>query len=92
VKDGNIKVVEDFSFDAPKTKSMLTVLKSLGLDKNKVLVLTSNTNESVMKSGRNIPKVNVLEATKASTYEIVNCQVLLIQQSAIPSLEKTFQS
>lgn len=91
-KDGNIKVVEDFSFDEPKTKNIISVLKSLGLEKSKVLLLTPTTNEQLMKSGRNLPTVNVLEAAKASTYEILNCKVLLIQKSAVQVIEKNLQS
>jgi large subunit ribosomal protein L4 len=91
-KDGSIKVVEDFSFETPKTKEMVSVLKSLGVEKNKVLVLTSTTNEAVMKSGRNLPRVNVLEAVKASAYDILNSQIILIQKSALEVLEKNLQA
>ena len=90
-KDAAIKVVEDFTFDAPKTKEMATLLKALELSGKKTLLLVSKTDTSVWKSGRNIPKLNVLEASKASTYEILNNQVLLIQKSAIASLENSFK-
>jgi large subunit ribosomal protein L4 len=63
------------------------MLKSLNLDGKKVLLLTGETQENVYKSGRNIPKVNVLEAYKASAYEILNSQVLLVQKGAVEKLE-----
>lgn len=63
------------------------MLKSLKLDGKKVLLLTGETQENVYKSGRNIPKVNVLEAYKASAYEILNSQVLLVQKGAVEKLE-----
>jgi large subunit ribosomal protein L4 len=90
-KDAAIKVVEDFTFDAPKTKEMATLLKALELSGKKTLLLVSKTDTSVWKSGRNIPKLNVIEASKASTYEILNNQMLLIQKSAIAALENSFK-
>ncbi len=89
-KDAAIKVVEDFSFDQPKTKDIAAILKALDLSGQKTLMLVSGTDLSLWKSGRNIPRLNVLEAAKASTYEILNNQVLLIQKSAVDVLEKTF--
>jgi large subunit ribosomal protein L4 len=89
-KDAAIKVVEDFSFDQPKTKEIAAILKALELSGQKTLMLVSGTDLSLWKSGRNIPRLNVLEAAKASTYEILNNQILLIQKSAVEVLEKTF--
>ena len=90
-KDAAIKVVEDFSFDAPKTKDMATILKALELSGKKTLLLVSKTDSAVWKSGRNIPSLNVIEASKASTYEILDNKMLLIQKSAIEVLEKSLQ-
>ncbi len=89
-KDAAIKVVEDFSFDQPKTKDIAAILKALELSGRKTLMLVAGTDLSLWKSGRNIPRLNVLEAAKASTYEILNNQILLIQKSAVEVLEKTF--
>jgi large subunit ribosomal protein L4 len=87
----NIKVVEDFTFEVPKTKELCTILKALGLDQKKVLLLTPASDANVHKSGRNISRFKVLEARKASTYELVDNEVLLLQKSAVQALEKTFQ-
>jgi large subunit ribosomal protein L4 len=88
-KDEAILVVEDFSFSAPKTKDMIGVLKALKLSGTKTLLLVASTDQVVWKSGRNIPSLNIVEAGKASTYEILNNKVLLIQKSAIDALEKS---
>ena len=56
----------------------------------KTLVLTNGNRTSVYKSGRNIPKVKILEADKASTYDIVNNQVLLLQQGGVELINKSF--
>ncbi|NWF49379.1 MAG: 50S ribosomal protein L4 [Ignavibacteriaceae bacterium] len=90
VKDEQIKIVEDFSFDKPSTKTFSQMLRDLSIYGKKVLLLTNGTQEVVYKSGRNIPKVKVLEADKASTYDILNNQILLIQKSAIDLISKTF--
>lgn len=89
-KDAAIKIVEDFSFNAPKTSEMAAILKAFELTGRKTLLLVPKIDHNVWRSGRNIPSLNVIEAGKASTYEILNNQVVLIQQSAIEVLEKTF--
>ena len=89
-KDESIKVVEDFSFDKPMTKEIASILKALDLSGKKILLLVPKTDQMVYRSGRNIPKLNIIEASKASTYEILNTQMLLIQKSAVEVLEKTF--
>ena len=89
-KETAIKVVEDFSFDKPSTKEMVSLISALELSGKKTLLLVPKIDQNVWKSGRNIPTLNVLEAAKASTYEILNNQVLLIQKSAVEALEKTF--
>lgn len=90
-KDGQIKVVEDFSFEAPKTKGMTALLKALQLDASKTLLLTAKSDANVYKSGRNIPRLNILPADTVSTYELVNNQVILFQKSAIEVLHNTFK-
>ncbi|MEG8946801.1 50S ribosomal protein L4 [Rosettibacter firmus] len=89
-KNNQIFVVEDFNFEKPKTKDFVNILKALNLDGKKVLLLTNGTQENVYKSGRNIEKVNILEANKASAYELLNNQVLVLQKSAVKLLESTF--
>ena len=88
--DEAIKIVEDFSFERPTTKEMSGILKAFDLRGKKTLLLVPKTDQAVVRSGRNIPSLHVLEAARASTYEILNNQVVLIQRSAIVVLEKTF--
>ena len=91
-KEGQIKIVEDFTFAAPKTKELVTVLKALDLASSKTLMLLPKSDQNVVKSGRNIPRFAILEADKASTYDFVNNQVLLIQKSAVEVLQNTFKN
>jgi large subunit ribosomal protein L4 len=88
-KDGSIVVVEDFSLESPKTKEISSVLKALSLQGKKTLFLTSKTDGVLFRSGRNIPTLDVREADKVSTFDILRNQVLLIQKSAITVLQKS---
>jgi len=89
-QENAIIVVEDFTFDAPKTKSFTAVLRNLKLEGRKVLFLTPGNDPNVYLSGRNVPKVSVLEANKPSTYEIMDADVLVIQLGGVATLESTF--
>jgi large subunit ribosomal protein L4 len=90
VKDNQLMVVEDFELGSVKTKDFSKILNDLKIQGKKVLVLTGSYNEKIYKAGRNIPKVNILEAANASTYDILNNQVLVLQKSAVESIKKTF--
>jgi len=91
-KEAQIRIVEDFTFSAPKTKEMATILKALELASTKTLLLTSKSDPNVVRSGRNIATLAVLEADKVSTYDILNNAMLLIQKSAVEVLQNTFKN
>lgn len=91
-KDGQIVIIEDFSFDTPKTREMASILSALQIAKKKVLLLTSKSDMNVLKSGRNIPTLNVLEAAKASTYDILNNNVVVVFKSSVDVIHKTFSN
>lgn len=90
VKDEQLIVVEDFSFEKPRTKDFLSMMEALKLSGKKILLLTGKNESNVYKSGRNINKVSVMEASKASTYDILNNQVLVLQQTAVEAISQTF--
>lgn len=89
-KDAQLLVVEDFNIEQPKTKEFSKILNALKVNGKKILLLTEANNPNIYKSGRNIPKVKVLEASKASTYDLLNNQILILQKSAVKEIEKTF--
>jgi large subunit ribosomal protein L4 len=90
IKDEQFFVVEDFNIEKPKTKEFTQILNALKVSGKKILFLTDSNKPNVYKSGRNIPKVKILEASKASTYDLLNNQVLILQKSAVKEIEKTF--
>ena len=89
-KDEQLIVVEDFSFEKPRTKEFVSLMEALKLDGKKILLLTGKNDTNIFRSGRNINKVNVMEASKASTYDILNNQLLVLQHSAVDAINKTF--
>jgi len=84
--DNRIMVIEDFSFEAPKTKQCLELLKNLKLDKKTLLVLGEN-NKNVILSSRNIQDLKVAQATELNTLDILNCNHLLLSEKSIPQIE-----
>ena len=85
-KNDKIKIIEDFKLGQPKTKEVFSILKSLGLDNQKILLLLSNYDADVLLAGRNIPKLEIRVARTESTYDLLKCDTVLIQQSAVDKL------
>ena len=90
-KDEQLIVVEDFTFEKPSTKDFISIMDALNLNGKKILLLTGKNDINVYKSGRNISKISILEANKASTYDILNNQLLILQQSAVEAISETFK-
>jgi large subunit ribosomal protein L4 len=80
---GSLIVVEDFSFDAPKTKAYLSILKAFSLDEKKTLLVTGDYEKNVYLSSRNIQKAAVARAQDLNTYEILHSNTLLVSEGAI---------
>jgi len=85
-KSDAVMVVEDFKLTNPKTKEMYQILKNLKIADKKVLLLTTEYDPVLVRAGRNIPNLYIRPATDASTYDILNCEVLLIQQNALEKI------
>ena len=83
---GNIRVVADFDFEAPSTKSFAAIVDACGLSGQKVLLVTPENLPFVVKSGRNIPNVAIRHAQDVSTYDIVAADILLLTPKAVDAL------
>ncbi len=88
--DGQVRIVDDIQITEPKTRQMMNILKALKLDSTKTLLLTSEYDRNLWLASRNIPTLRVLEANKATTYDLLNNQVLLIQKSALDVIDRSF--
>ena len=86
-KDGAIVVVEDFSFDAPKTKSFLEVVNNLKIADKKVLMVMPESDINVVLSARNLPKARVMLASNLHTYGVLDAGVLVITEKAVQGIE-----
>lgn len=85
--ESSISVVEDFSFDAPKTKAYIEFLNALSLADNKTLFITASQDNNVFLSSRNIPKAKVVSADQINTYDLVNADKLIISEGALSKIE-----
>ena len=88
-QDKAISVIEDFSFEAPKTKSYLAFLGDLKMNDKKTLLVLPETNKNIVLSGRNIQNTKVVTAYQLSTYDVLNADNLMIVESSIEKIEKT---
>ena len=86
-KDNNIVVVEDFSFETPKTKNFIELLKNFQLAGQKTLLVMANTESNILLSSRNLKKVKVVRASDLNTYEILDAKCLLITESSLKDIE-----
>ena len=85
-KDEAIRVIEDFSLESPDTREIREMIGALEIGNASVLLLTAAHEPNIYKSGRNIPRLKILQANQASTLDLMNAQTLLIQESAVKSL------
>ena len=88
--NGNISVIEDFNFDAPKTKDFTTVLGNLSLSDKKSLFITSEHNPNVYISSRNIQRTEVVCVDEVNTYQIMNANSVVIAEGAIQKLKELY--
>lgn len=83
-------VVEDFSFDTPKTREFLGILQSLKVADKKPLLVTADLEREVFLSSRNLPKVNVVAAKDLNTYQVMNAGTLLLSEGAVEKIKESF--
>jgi large subunit ribosomal protein L4 len=87
VPDGAIKVVEDFTFDEPKTKRMAGMTQAIQIDDRKVLLLTPEAAPNVLKSCRNLSNLQVRPVAQVSTYDVVNADAVVFTREALGRLQ-----
>ena len=83
---GNLVVVDEIVVDNGKTKEFIEILKVLSLEGKKLTILVSTDNEKVYLAARNIPNIYVVQATSASTYDLLDCEVLLFEKAGLALL------
>ena len=85
----NIVVVEDFVFEAPKTKDFVNVVNNLKVAGKKLLMVLPEANKNVYLSARNLERTNVAIASALNTYTVLNAETLVVTEGALKAIEET---
>lgn len=91
-KSNSIVVLEDPTFEAPKTKNFIALLDNLKLTGKKTLMVTSESNKALYMSSRNLKQARVMRAADLNTYEILRATNLIILEGSVAEIEKVFQN
>lgn len=87
-----ITIVENFNFDAPKTKDFVAMTKSLQVADKKPLIILASANKNVYLSARNLPKVNVVTVSELNTYIVLNAKTLVLTEDSVSAIEQIFNA
>ncbi len=88
-QENAIIVVEDFSFDAPKTKEFVELTKNLNVEGKKTLLVLPETNKNVYLSARNLQNATVMTAATINAYKVLDAEVLVVAESSLAKIEET---
>ncbi|GAB7088485.1 50S ribosomal protein L4 [Marinifilum fragile] len=86
-----LMVVEDFNFEAPKTKEFVNIQNSLKVADKKVLLVLSEDNKNIYLSSRNLKNVNVVRVSDLATYDIMKASTLVFVESSVKGLDEMFK-
>lgn len=90
-KESALLVVEDFNFEAPKTKDFIAFLSALGIENKKSLIVLGETNNNVYLSSRNLERSRVVTGSQLNTYNIINAKSLVLTESALEGIESNLK-
>jgi len=88
VQEGEMIVLESLSFEAPKTKNMVEVLKAF--DAKKTLIVTAESNEVLYKSARNLEGVQIMPVNNINVYDLLKFEKLIITKDAVSKIEEVY--
>lgn len=91
-QNGAIVVVEDFSFEAPKTKEFITIAKNLKVADKKLLVVLPEKNNFVYLSARNLQKANIITVNDINTYSVLDAANLVLTESVVAAIDNLFKA
>ena len=88
VQDNNIKIVEDFTFETPKTKEFINFAKNLEAEGKKILVVLPTQNKNVYLSARNVPNAEIITASDINTYVLMNNNAIILTEGSLDVINK----
>ena len=86
-KENAIIVVEDFTFETPKTKEFLSIAKNLNVEGKKMLMVLPESNKNVYLSARNLQKAECIIASNVNTYKVLNADVMVITENSLKAID-----
>jgi len=92
LKDNNLLVLEDFTFESTKTKNFSELLKSFQLTGKKTLVVVNQPDDNILLAARNLKRLKIIRAADLNTYEILDAKLVLMTEGSIPEIVKIYQN
>ncbi len=86
-KDNAVIVIEDFTFEAPKTKSFIEMVENLKLSNKKILLVLPGVDKNVYLSARNLKSAKVMSANQLSTYSVLDAGVMVVTESSLSNID-----
>ena len=86
-QENAIIVVEDFNFEAPKTKEFLSIVKNLNVEGKKLLLVMPESNKNVYLSARNLQKAECIIASNVNTYKVLNADVMVVTENSLKAID-----
>lgn len=91
-KENNIIVLEDFSFESPKTSQYTAILSALKVSDKKTLLVLGATNKNIYLSSRNLTRAKVVTVSELTTYDILNAGNVLLAESSVATIENLLKN
>jgi large subunit ribosomal protein L4 len=84
--DGRLVIIDELTMESHKTSDFVTILKKLGLDGKKITILITGFDQNLDRATRNLKNIYMVEASKASAYDLIDCEVVLIDKTSVTVL------
>jgi len=91
-KNGEIIILEDFSFEVPKTKEFISMMENLKVSDKKLLLVLPDKNKNVYLSARNLQRTNVVNPSNVNTYRVLDASCLMLTEQALETLSQNFNA
>jgi large subunit ribosomal protein L4 len=88
--DDAIRVIDGFGLEGPKTRDIVSIIEALGRSEGRVLIVAPATDETLILSARNLPRVEVIRADSLNVVALLNADTVLIEQPAISKMEEVY--
>jgi large subunit ribosomal protein L4 len=88
--DDAVRVIDAFGLEGPKTRDMVAIIEALGRSGGRVLIVAPGSDETLLLSARNLPRVEVIRADSLNVIAVLNADTVLIEQSALSRMEEVY--